>query len=83
MVSLNTEKISTLGKYISEELHKCHIKNSEIIVYVTKEDLIKIDEDLFYRLNKENKDDKEFIPSNDEITISFKNLKFIIKKSID
>lgn len=81
MVTLSTEKINNIGKYLSENLHECGIKESEIIVYVDKHDLRKIDEDLYYRLNdnNENKEDN-FIPSDNEITILFHNLKFIIKE---
>lgn len=81
MVTLSTEKINNIGKYLSENLHNCGIKNSEIIIYVDKNDLRKIDEDLYYRLNNndENKEN-DFTPSDNEITILFHNLKFIIKE---
>ena len=41
--------------------------------------LKKIDEDLFYRMNENNKE-KEFIPSEKEIIISFPNVKLIINE---
>ncbi len=77
MVTLNTHKISEIGNYLSEQLHNCGINKSDIIVYVNKSDLIKIDEDLYYRLNDKT---DNFIPSNNEIKISFHNLNFIIKE---
>jgi hypothetical protein len=77
MVTLNTNKIGEIGNYLSEQFKNCGINKSEIIVYVNKYDFSKIDEDLFYRLNN---DKNNFLPSNDEITISFHNLKFIIKE---
>ena len=77
MVTLNTHKIGEIGNYLSEQLHNCGINKSDIIVYVNKYDLIKIDEDLYYRLNDKT---DNFIPSNDEIKISFHNLNFIIKE---
>ena len=38
-----------------------------------------IDEDLFFRINENNKE-KEFIPSEKEIIISFPNVKLIINE---
>jgi hypothetical protein len=70
-------KIGEIGNYLSEQLHNCGINKSDIIVYVNKSDLIKIDEDLYYRLNDKT---DNFIPSNDEIKISFHNLNFIVKE---
>lgn len=77
MITLNTEKISNIGTFLSDSLKECNIKESELIVYVDKNSLRKIDEDLFYRLNNS---EKEFIPSDNEITVSFNNLKVIIKE---
>ena len=44
-----------------------------------KESFRKIDEDLFYRINENNKE-KKFIPSEKEIIISFPNVKLIINE---
>ena len=79
MLMLNTNKISEIGKYISEQMRLLNINDTELNIYVDKESFKKIDEDLFYRIN-ENDKEKEYIPSEKEIFISFPNLKFNIKE---
>lgn len=76
---LNTNKISEIGNYISEQMKNLNIKESTFNVYVDSDSFKKIDEDLFFRINGKN-DDKEFIPSEKEILISFPNIKFIINE---
>lgn len=51
-------------------------EKSELFVYVDDVQFRKVDEDLFYRNNR----DGEFIPSEGEININFDKVKLIIKK---
>ena len=71
-LKLNSYKIFELGDYISKFLHENGIN--------TKNVLTKIDEDLYYR---ENSNGKDFIPSDDEIRISFPNTNIIVKTNDD
>ena len=77
MIMLNTNKISEIGNYISEQMRELKINDSILNINVDVESFKKIDEDLFYRMNENNKE-KEFIPSEKEIIISFPNVKLII-----
>lgn len=79
MIMLNTNKISEIGNYISEQMRLLNINDTELNVYVDSESFKKIDEDLFYRIN-ENDKEKEYIPSEKEIIISFPNVKLIINE---
>lgn len=77
--NFGTIGISELGNIISDKLVENGIKiQSELIVYVNKDEFKKIDEDLYYR-NKED-DSQEFIPSEGEIIINFEMVKVIIKE---
>lgn len=79
MIMLNTNKISEIGNYISEQMRELKINDSTLNINVDVESFKKIDEDLFYRMNENNKE-KEFIPSEKEIIISFPNVKLIINE---
>ena len=80
-LKLNSYEIYELGETISKKLFENGVTNkSELIITVSKEELKKIDEDLFYRCNKEDNDKKEFIPSEGEINVDFKNLLIKIKE---
>lgn len=79
MIMLNTIKISEIGNYISEQMREININDSILNINVDTESFKKIDEDLFYRMNENNKE-KEFIPSEKEIIISFPNVKLIINE---
>ena len=77
--NFGTIGISELGNIISDKLVENGIKiQSELIVYVNKDEFKKVDEDLYYR-NKED-DSEEFIPSEGEIIINFEMVKVIIKE---
>ena len=80
MIMLNTNKISEIGNYISEQMRELKINDSILNINVDVESFKKIDEDLFYRMNENNKE-KEFIPSEKEIIISFPNVKLIINEN--
>ena len=79
MIMLNTNKIQEIGDYISEQMRQLNINDSMLLINVDKDSFKKIDEDLFYRIN-ENDKEKEFIPSEKEIIISFPNVKLIINE---
>ena len=79
MIMLNTNKISEIGNYISEQMRELKINDSILNINVDVESFKKIDEDLFYRMNENNKE-KEFIPAEKEIIISFPNVKLIVNE---
>ncbi len=71
-LKLNSYEIFDIGEKLDIRLHDDGIsEKSELIIYVNNEELRKIDEDLYYRNNPEGKD---FVPSEGEILITFKNL---------
>ena len=76
-----TVSIFELGQLISAKLKDGGItQQSELYIYVDKEQFKKVDEDLFYR-NKKS-DNQEFIPSEGEIDINFEGVKVIIKEKV-
>lgn len=76
-----TMSIFELGQLISAKLKDDGItQQSELYIYVDKEQFKKVDEDLFYR-NKKS-DNQEFIPSEGEIDINFEGVKVIIKEKV-
>lgn len=79
MIMLNTNKIQEIGDYLSEQMRLLNVKDSHFIINVDSESFKKIDEDLFYRIN-ENDKEKQYIPSEEEIIISFPNVKLIINE---
>lgn len=76
-----TMSIFELGQLISAKLKDDGItQQSELYIYVDKEQFKKVDEDLFYR-NKKS-DNQEFIPSEGEVDINFEGVKVIIKEKL-
>jgi len=79
-LKLNSYEIFELGEMIDNKLHENGITEKSVLtIYVNSEELNKIDEDLYYRNNPEGKD---YIPSDGEILVNFKNvvIKFLEKK---
>ncbi len=77
--NLGFANIVELGDKLSEMLGKNGIETmSELIVYLDDNEFIKVDEDLFYRNRKD--ESEKFIPSDDEIDITFDLVKIIIRK---
>lgn len=71
--------IFELGQLISARLKEDGItQQSELYVYVDKEQFKKVDEDLFYRNKKD--DNQKFVPSEGEIIINFEGVKIIVKE---
>ena len=81
-LTLNSMKIYELGEYIAKFLNENGLsKENDLVINVTKDELRKIDEDLYYRNKPEG---QEFVPSEGVINVNFDNVKIIIKnKSIE
>jgi hypothetical protein len=74
-LTLNSIKIYELGEYISKYLNDNGLnKENDLAVNVTKEQLRKIDEDLYYRNKPEG---QEFTPSDTDVVVKFENLNMI------
>jgi hypothetical protein len=74
-LTLNSIKIYELGEYISKYLNDNGLnKENDLVVNVTKEQLRKIDEDLYYRNKPEG---QEFTPSDTDVVVKFENLNMI------
>ena len=74
-LTLNSIKIYELGEYITKFLGENGlIKENDLVIKVTKEELKKIDEDLYYRNKPEG---KEFTPSDNDVVVKFENLNII------
>ena len=68
-------KIFELGEYIAKFLTENGlVKENDLVIKVTKEELKKIDEDLYYRNKPEG---KEFTPSDNDVIVKFENLNII------
>lgn len=77
MIMLNTNKISEIGNYISEQMRELKINDSILNINVDVESFKKIDEDLYYRSNP---NDDNFSPSQSKIKITFPCLEIFIYK---
>jgi hypothetical protein len=74
-LTLNSMKIFELGEYIAKFLTENGlVKENDLVIKVTKEELKKIDEDLYYRNKPEG---KEFTPSDNDVVVKFENLNII------
>ena len=74
-----TFSIFELGQMISEKLKEDGVTNQSVLyVYLNEEEFKMVDEDLFYRNRKDEKE--EFIPSEGEIDITFEGANITIKK---
>lgn len=74
-LSLSSIKIYELGEYITKFLADNGLtRENDLVIKVTKEELKKIDEDLYYRNKPEG---KEFVPSDNDVIVKFENLNII------
>jgi hypothetical protein len=74
-----TMSIFELGQMVSSKLREDGItQKSELCVYLNEEEFKKVDEDLFYRTKRGNRED--FVPSEGEIDINFEGVKIIVKQ---
>ena len=79
MVTLKTNEIARIGSVLSEILTENHaVECNELKIVVDDESFLKIDEDLFYRNRKDEK--QEFRPSDKQIVVNFPNVRIYIKK---
>lgn len=73
-----TMSIFELGQMISSKLKEDGItQKSELCVYLNEEEFRRVDEDLFFRNRRGDRED--FVPSDGEIDINFEGVKVIIK----
>lgn len=73
-----TMSIFELGQMISSKLKEDGItQKSELCVYLNEEEFRRVDEDLFFRNRRGDRED--FVPSDGEIDINFEGVKIIIK----
>lgn len=73
-----TMSIFELGQMISSKLKEDGItQKSELCVYLNEEEFKRVDEDLFFRNRRGDRED--FVPSEGEIDINFEGVKMIIK----
>ena len=73
-----TMSIFELGQMISSKLKEDGItQKSELCVYLNEEEFRRVDEDLFYRNRRGDREDS--VPSEGEIDINFEGVKIIIK----
>ena len=77
--NLSSMSIFSLGSVLSETLAEYGVKEkADLIIYLNEEEFKMVDEDLFYRNRKDEKE--EFIPSEGEIDINFEGVNITIKK---
>jgi hypothetical protein len=75
MLKLNSGKIFELGEYVSNFLHENGVTlESDLLVRLTKDDLKKVDEDLYYRNKPEG---EEFTPSDENVIVNFDGFNII------
>lgn len=76
--NLGSMSIFSLGSVLSETLAEYGVRDkADLIIYLNDEEFSKVDEDLFYRNRKDEKE--EFVPSEGEIDITFEGVNMKIK----
>jgi hypothetical protein len=76
--NLGSMSIFSLGSVLSETLAEYGVKEkADLIIYLNDDEFSKVDEDLFYRNRKDEKE--EFVPSEGEIDITFEGVNMKIK----
>ena len=74
--NLSSSNIEKIGVSLSNNLQEVGVRR------LSDKEFKKVDEDLFYR-NKKS-DDSEYVPSDDEVLVSFDNVNVVIqKKGVD
>ncbi len=77
---LTAYSIYEIGENLSSKLHECMAtKANKLVIEVSESDFSLIDEDLYYRLNKEA-NSSDFVPSDSVIEVKFENLIIEIRK---
>ena len=78
-IKLDKNTLIQLGNSLFDVLHEVNVtKDCQLIINVDNVSFKKIDEDIYYRDNKD--ENKNFEPSENEIVLKFHNLKIIIRK---
>lgn len=75
---MTSTDIIEFGSELNKKMHDFHFKKQNtLIIQMNNEDFNALDQDLYYR--QEHKENDTFIPSEDEINLSFDkiNIKFI------
>ena len=76
--NLGSMSIFSLGSVLSETLAEYGVREkADLIIYLNDDEFSKVDEDLFYRNRKDEKE--EFVPSEGEIDITFEGVNMKIK----
>ncbi len=77
--NLSSMSIFSIGSVLSETLAEYGVKEkADLAIYLNDEEFKMVDEDLFYRNRKDEKE--EFVPSDGEIDITFEGVNITIKK---
>lgn len=72
----NSTELTNLAIEINDNLTKHKINNNVTLTFhVTKEELVKVDEDYYYR-NNPSADDNSFIPSDETLSVNYGNIIF-------
>lgn len=76
--NLGSMSIFSLGSVLSETLAEYGVREkADLTIYLNDDEFSKVDEDLFYRNRKDEKE--EFVPSEGEIDITFEGVNMKIK----
>ena len=77
---LTAYKLYEIGEGLSNALGKCNAtKGNKLVIEASESDFSLIDEDLYYRINKEA-NSSDFVPSDSIIEVKFENLIIEIRK---
>lgn len=77
---MGTSNIAELAKDIEEVLEKHNVQEGKLSIKMNQVAFMKLDEDLFYRLNPKNPNEK-FTPSESEINITFNSVTIQVTKT--
>lgn len=73
-VTLGYYEILEIGYNLSMVLNDNGINESELVLRVPKHVLRKIDEDVFYRNQHETKNEDKYVPTEQDVILTFKNI---------
>lgn len=73
-VTLGYYEILEIGYNLSMVLNDNGINESELVLRVPKNVLRKIDEDVFYRNQHETKNEDKYVPTEQDVILTFKNI---------
>lgn len=73
-VTLGYYEILEIGYNLSMVLNDNGINDSELVLKVPKQILKKIDEDVFYRNQHETQKEDKYVPTEQDVILTFKNI---------